>query len=187
MEITQNQIEAILFASGDPIEPERIAVAIGMDVDSTIRRLELLKEQLDEEHRPYQLMTLGGLYQLTTRKEYAGVIRMALESRRNQPLSQAAMEVLAIVAYNQPVTRAFVEQIRGVDSSGVMSSLVEKGLVEEAGRLELPGRPIAYQTTPNFLRCFNLKDLEQLPRVAESREEEPEEEDVMEGQLRFKD
>lgn len=88
-----------------------------------------------------------------------------LSQKRSTPLSQSAMEVLAIIAYNQPVTRAFVEQIRGVDSSSAVNSLVVRDLVEEAGRLELPGRPIAYRTTANFLRCFGLQSLDELPDI----------------------
>ena len=185
---TQNQILAILFASGEPIEAERIALAIGMDVDTTIRLLEALKDRLEGEG-PFLLLELDGRYQLTTQVKYGGVIRAALEIKRNIPLSQAAMEVLAIIAYNQPVTRAFIEQVRGVDSSGVVNSLVEKGLVEEAGRLELPGRPISYGTTVNFLRCFGLSDLKELPQVApdDQSESQPLPEDVLEGQIGFEE
>ncbi|MBQ1183187.1 MAG: SMC-Scp complex subunit ScpB, partial [Clostridia bacterium] len=104
-------------------------------------------------------------YQLCTRKEFAENIRAVLDLRRKAPLSQAALEVLAVIAYNQPVTKAYVEQVRGVDCSGVVSTLVEKGLLEEKGRLELPGRPLLYGTTANFLRCFGLKNLDELPDV----------------------
>ena len=184
----QNQILAILFASGEPIEAERIALAIGVDVDTTLRLLEGLSDRL-EEGTPFLVLCLDGRYQLTTQMKYAPAIRAALEIKRNIPLSQAAMEVLAIIAYNQPVTRAFIEQVRGVDSSGVVNSLVEKGLVEEAGRLELPGRPISYGTTSNFLRCFGLSSLKELPQVAPApaAEEEPAQEDVLEGQIGFEE
>ena len=104
-------------------------------------------------------------------KEYAPQIRTIMDLRRNSPLSQAALEVLAVVAYNQPVTKAFVEQVRGVDCSGVIGSLTLKGLVEEKGRLELPGRPLLYGTTENFLRCFNISSLEELPPLPENDEE----------------
>ena len=126
---------------------------------------------------PLELRRLDASYQLCTRPVYAGEIRRALELRRNTPLSAAALEVLAIIAYNQPVTRGFVEQVRGVDSSSVVTSLVEKGLVEEAGRLELPGRPISYRTTAAFLRCFGLGSLDDLPDVSGADEEPPPEED----------
>lgn len=182
----QNKIEAILFASGEPIEPEKIAEALEQDCDTTIKVLGSLKDKLDRENRPIELLLLDGKYQLSTRTEYAGVIKKALEVRRNMPLSQAALEVLAIIAYNQPVTRSFVEQIRGVDSSGIVSSLVEKGLVDEAGRLELPGRPIAYCTSTNFLRCFGMRTLEELPQVEISElEDEMPSENVLEGQIGF--
>ena len=104
-------------------------------------------------------------------KEYAPQIRTVMDLRRNTPLSQAALEVLAVVAYNQPVTKAFVEQVRGVDCSGVIGSLTAKGLVEEKGRLELPGRPLLYGTTENFLRCFNISSIDELPPLPENDEE----------------
>ena len=107
---------------------------------------------------------------MTTKAPYGEVIKKALEVKRNAPLSQAAMEVLAIVAYNQPVTRSFIEQVRGVDSSSIVVSLTAKGLICEAGRLEIPGRPIAYGTTPAFLRCFGMKDIKALPKLP-NREE----------------
>ena len=106
---------------------------------------------------------LDDAYQLCTRKEYAAYVRTAMDIRRNVPLSQAAMEVLAIVAYNQPVTKAFVEQVRGVDCGAVLQGLLTKNLVEEKGRLELPGRPLLYGTTPTFLRSFSISALGQLP------------------------
>ena len=106
--------------------------------------------------------------------QYAEYVRRILDMRRNTPLSQAGMEVLAIVAYNQPVTKAFVEQVRGVDCSGVLGSLTAKGLIEERGRLELPGRPLLYGTTPNFLRCLNISSLSELPPLEKSRQTENE-------------
>jgi segregation and condensation protein B len=102
---------------------------------------------------------------MTSSKDYAAQVRSALDLRRNQPLSQAALEVLAIIAYNQPVTKAFMEQIRGVDCSGVVATLCEKELIEESGRLDLPGRPIAYKTSLNFMRAFGLSSLEELPAL----------------------
>ena len=105
---------------------------------------------------------------MTSKPEFAPYIKSALETRRQTPLTQAALEVLAIVAYNQPVTKSFVEQVRGVDSSGVVNSLVERDLLEEYGRLDLPGRPIAYKTTENFLRCFGMNDISGLPPIPDS-------------------
>lgn len=168
----ERQLEAILFAAGEPVELERLAGAVGIDLPAARQQVECLAARLTEEGSPLQVLSLAGKYQLATRPEYAGVIRAAVDWKRQQPLSQAAMEVLAVVAYNQPVTRAFVDQVRGVDSTGVLSSLVEKGLVEEAGRLELPGRPIAYRTGDTFLRTFGLHSLEELPAPPEEGEQQ---------------
>ena len=112
-----------------------------------------------------EILTLNGAYQLAVKSDYSEHIRRTLDEKKNTALSNAAMETLAIAAYNQPVTKSFIENIRGVDSSGVVNSLVEKELLEECGRLELPGRPIAYRTTDNFLRCFGLSSLDYLPEV----------------------
>ncbi len=171
----QNQVLAILFACGEPIEPQKISQALGLELHILQRVIITLEEYLEQAGLPLQIIRLEDKCQLTTRGEYAPIIKQALEIRRNAPLSQAALEVLAIVAYNQPVTKAFIEQVRGVDSSGVVGSLAEKGLIEEAGRLELPGRPISYKTTPAFLRVFGISSLEQLPALApQPQEEEPE-------------
>ena len=121
------------------------------------------------------IIKLHNSYQMVSRKEYAEQIRTIMDLRRNTPLSQAALEVLAVVAYNQPVTKAFVEQVRGVDCSGVIGSLTTKGLIEEKGRLELPGRPLLYGTTEHFLRCFNISSPEELPPLPENDEEKAEE------------
>ena len=110
-------------------------------------------------------------------EEYAGPIRTVMDLRRNTPLSAAAMEVLAVIAYNQPVTKAFIEQVRGVDCSGVIGSLTAKDLIEEKGRLELPGRPLIYGTTENFLRCFSISDLSELPEIPSSEAKGEESED----------
>lgn len=177
---------AVLFASGDPVSPERLAPALEIEPAEARALLEQLGRRLAEEKSPLQVLRLGGEYQLSTREEYTPVIRRALAEKRNVPLSQAALEVLAAVAYNQPVTRAYVEQVRGVDSSAVISSLTEKGLLEEAGRLELPGRPIAYRTTAHFLRTFGLSSLDELPVSAGEDETETEPgEDVLDGQVSF--
>ena len=119
-----------------------------------------------------ELLRLENTYQLATKSEFADYIKKTFDMRRRTPLSSAALEVLAVVAYNQPVTKSFIEQVRGVDCSGVVSTLVEKGLVEERGRLELPGKPLLYGTTKNFLRCFSLSDLTELPPLPESHLEE---------------
>ena len=174
---TQSKIFAILFAAGEPLEGARLGEAIGLGEEEVRDYAAGISAWLEDVEFPLELRRLDGSYQLCTRPVYAGEIRRALELRRNTPLSPAALEVLAIIAYNQPVTRGFVEQVRGVDSSSVVTSLVEKGLVEEAGRLELPGRPIAYRTTAAFLRCFSLGSLEELPDVTGEEEAPPEEEE----------
>lgn len=157
--------EAILFAAGEPVEIEKFCAVFSVDTETVENVMDLLSDRLDKQGSAVKLVRLDFSYQLCTRKEYAENIRAVLDLRRKAPLSQAAMEVLAVIAYNQPVTKAYVEQVRGVDCSGVVSTLVEKGLLEEKGRLELPGRPLLYGTTANFLRCFGLKNLEELPEV----------------------
>ncbi|MBQ4165253.1 MAG: SMC-Scp complex subunit ScpB [Oscillospiraceae bacterium] len=158
-------VEAILFACGEPIELEKLAAAAEIEKDTVEKIIDLLNQRYSEQQSALQIMRLGTGFQMMTRAEFAPKIKAALETRRNVPLSQAALEVLAVVAYNQPVTKSFVEQVRGVDSSGVVNSLVERNLLEEYGRLDLPGRPIAYKTTENFLRCFGLSGLESLPAI----------------------
>lgn len=184
----QKELFAILFASGDPVELDRLAQALELDMPTADRLVASVADYLEEDGSPLRLIRLEDHCQLCTREEYAPVVRRAMEIRRNVPLSQAAMECLAIIAYNQPVTRGFVEQVRGVDSSGVVSSLVEKGLIEEAGRMDLPGRPISYRTTALFLRCFGLASLEELPSVAyEEGAQPPEDDPPLEGQMGFDD
>lgn len=156
-------IQAVLFASGDPVESSRLAKLFSVNTSVVHYLIEAINE--DYKKLPFQILELGDSYQMVSRPEHADVIRRALEAKNNAPLSQAAMEVLAIIAYNQPVTRNFIEQVRGIDSSSVVSSLVAKGLVAEAGRLEIPGRPIAYETTPAFLRSFGMKNIEALPKI----------------------
>lgn len=169
----EKTLMAVLFAVGEPISPERIADAMETDAETARGLLARLGESLDERGEPLRLLKLGGQYQLATRERYTPVIRRALAERRNAALTPAALEVLAAVAYNQPVTRAYVEQVRGVDSSGIISALVEKELLEEAGRLDLPGRPIAYRTTAHFLRTFGLSCLEELPVPVPSEPAQP--------------
>ena len=159
--------EAILFAAGEPLEIERIAAALEIENEICEQVLYNLGAKLDEQNSGITLLKLGDKYQLASRNEYAEVIRNALEMRKNTPLSQAAFEVLAVIAYNQPVTKSFVEQVRGVDCSGVIATLCQKNLIEEKGRLDLPGRPLIYGTTADFLRCFSLSSLEELPPLPE--------------------
>ena len=167
-------IEAVLFASGAPVEPSRIAQALEISAEEAERRIAELIDDYNKAQRGITIIKLKNSYQMVSRKEYAPQIRTVMDLRRNTPLSQAALEVLAVVAYNQPVTKAFVEQVRGVDCSGVIGSLTSKDLIEEKGRLELPGRPLLYGTTENFLRCFNISCIEELPPLPESEEDKTE-------------
>ena len=161
-------VEAILFASGSPVEPERIAEATELKPSQAEKLILELMDDYEKQERGITIIKLNKSYQMVSAKKFAPEIRKVMDLRRNTPLSQAALEVLAVVAYNQPVTKAFVEQVRGVDCSGVLGSLTAKGLVEEKGRLELPGRPLLYGTTENFLRCFNLESIENLPPLPEN-------------------
>lgn len=168
----QGAIVAILFASGDPVSVDRIAEVLQLDKPTASKLLQNLADEYNREDTGIHIVRLDDEYQMCTNPAFAEPVREALDMRRNTPLSQAGMEVLAIVAYNQPVTKAFVEQIRGVDCSGVLSSLAAKGLIEERGRLELPGRPLLYGTTANFLRCLNISSLSELPAVEQKQEPE---------------
>ena len=156
-------VEAILFASGEPIELYRLSQASGVDVGALPSMIRLLNERYDDWGSGICIKKLDSCYQMCTREEFAPQIREALETKKNTPLSNAAMEALTIIAYNQPVSKGFVENVRGIDSSSVVNNLVEKGLIEEAGRLDVPGKPIVYRTTPVFLRCFGLSSISELP------------------------
>lgn len=174
-------IEAILFASGTPVEIERIVIALELDTDTVMKCIDELIEFYKAPQKGLKIIKLNKKIQMCTNKEYGAYVRKVMDMKKNTPLSQAAMEVLAVVAYNQPVTKAFVEQIRGVDCSGVMGSLCLKGLIEERGRLELPGRPLLYGTTDHFLRCFSIETLDGLPPLPEkSQNKESEEENEAE-------
>lgn len=156
-------IEAVLFSGGEPVGIAQLSRALSSEPETVEAAAELLADRLDRCGSGIKLIRLDNSYQLATREEYEEYIKTAFDMRRRTPLSQAALEVLAVIAYNQPVTKSFVEQVRGVDCSGVMSTLVEKNLIEERGRLELPGRPLLYGTTKNFLRCFSISSLSELP------------------------
>lgn len=161
-------LEAMLFAAGDPVEPAKLAEVLDIDVENVIKILGHLEAMYVEREGGLRLIRVDGKYQICTREEYSEEVRGLLEIKKNTPLSQAAFEVLAIVAYNKTVTRSFIEQIRGVDCSGPISNLIQKGLIEEKGRLDLPGRPLVYGTTDRFLRCFSLNSLEDLPDLPDN-------------------
>ena len=168
-------IEGILFASGEPVPINRIADVLGLDGKLVSDAADRLADTYVLERRGIRLIRLENSIQLCSAPELAELIRRVLETRKPPQLSQTALEVLAIVAYFQPVTRAFVEKMRGVYSSYTVSSLEEKGLIEPCGKLKVPGRPTVYRTTPDFLRCFGLKSINDLPKLPDSG--------ISEGQL----
>lgn len=168
----ESAIEAILFAAGDTVGVERICMTLEADratVDAVCQRL---ADQYSYERRGIRLLRLESSYQLCSAPEYAGYIHKAMESRKPARLSQPALEVLAIIAYYQPSTRAYVDQIRGVDSSYTVTLLQERGLIEECGRLAVPGRPILYRTAQAFLRSFGLSTVEELPELPNASPED---------------
>ena len=161
-------VEAMLFANGEPVTAEKLAAALGIEQPVVQRLLLNLQDDYSAKNRGLCLLQMEDRWQLATKAKYAECVKKVLDTRRNTPLSAAALETLTIIAYNQPVSRSFIEQVRGVDSSSTVNSLVEKGLVEEAGRLDLPGRPVSFRTTDNFLRVFGLKNLDELPPLHET-------------------
>lgn len=171
----QSAVEAVLFAAGEPVELQKIADVFEIEPELADRILYNLAAELDERGSGICLLKLGDKYQLSSRAEYAEIIRDFLELRKNTPLSGAAFEVLAVIAYNQPVTKSFVEQVRGVDCSGVIATLCQKKLIEERGRLDLPGRPLLYGTTPEFLRVFGISSLDELPPLPVNEQEQADE------------
>lgn len=164
--------EAVLFSGGEPQSIDRFSQVFDITPEKVVKVMEALKKRLNEQKSGLELLRLDNTYQLATKAEYADYIKKMFDIRRRTPLSPAALEVLAVVAYNQPVTKSFIEQVRGVDCSGVVTTLVEKGLIEECGRLELPGKPLLYGTTKNFLRCFGINDLSELPPLPKNENAE---------------
>ena len=163
--------EAVLFAGGEPLSIERLAQVFEIEPEEVTAVMNELEKKLKKNKSGLELVRMENTFQLATKTDYAEYIKKAFDLRRRTPLSPAELEVLAVVAYNQPVTRSFIEQVRGVDCSGVVTTLIEKGLVEERGRLELPGKPLLYGTTKNFLRCFGLNDLTELPPLPKTDNE----------------
>ena len=164
--------EAVLFSGGEPQSIDRFSQVFDIAPEKGVKVMESLEKKLKEQKSGLELLRLDNNYQLATRAEYGDYIKKMFDIRRRTPLSPAALEVLAVVAYNQPVTKSFIEQVRGVDCSGVVTTLVEKGLIEERGRLELPGKPLLYGTTKNFLRCFGINDLSGLPPLPKNENAE---------------
>ncbi|MDE6005618.1 MAG: SMC-Scp complex subunit ScpB [Oscillospiraceae bacterium] len=156
-------IEAILFSVGEPVETSRIAQTLKILERDVLPLMDCLQKRYTETNSALQVLHLENTWQIGTKPEYATVIRTAMEKNRMQPLSNASMEVLTIIAYNQPASKGFIERVRGVNSSSIVNSLVDKGLLEEAGRIDVPGHPIGYKTTNLFLRVFGLRSLKDLP------------------------
>ena len=165
MKEIESAIEGILFASGEPIHVDRICMALELDRPTVEQVLQKLMDYYAYERRGIRLLRIEDSWQLCSAPDYADVIRKAFEIRKPAKLSQPALEVLTIIAYYQPTTRAYVDQIRGVDSSYTMGLLQERKLIEECGRLQVPGRPHLYRTTKQFLRAFHLTSLEDLPEI----------------------
>ncbi len=167
MELKQYKaaIEAMLFAYAHPVSSASLAAVLEIETSVVDGLLNTISDELCAEDRGIALLHLEDKWQLCTKSEYQNYIKQVIDTRKNMPLSQAAMEVLAIIAYNQPVSRSFIEQVRGIDSSHTVHTLLQKSLIEEAGRLDLPGKPVSFRTTDVFLRTFGISSLEQLPSL----------------------
>jgi len=168
----QSALEGILFAAGEPVSVERLCLGLEVDRPTLDAVAQQLMDLYRYDRRGIRLLKLETSYQLCTAPEFAPHIRKTLESRKPARLSQPALEALSIIAYFQPATRAYVDQVRGVDSSYTMGLLLERELIEECGRVAVPGRPIQYRTTKNFLRSFGLSGLEELPELPDSPKED---------------
>ncbi len=179
----QRAIEAILFAAGERVEISRLAMALEVDPDEIEAAADALADTLSFERRGIRVLKLEKGYQMVSSGEMADLITKALETRKPPRLSSSQLEALTIIAYYQPATKAMVEQIRGVDSSYSVGALLNKKLIEEAGRMNVPGRPILYRTTPDFLRTFGLSSLEELPPIEKVSFGEPPAEAADDGQL----
>ncbi len=163
-------LEAVLFASGEPVPVARLSLVFGVPEEDILVTADKLGEYYEKNGRGIRLLRLGGSLQLCSAPEHAKLIARVIEHRAAPKLSPSALEALAVIAYFQPVTRAYVEQVRGVDSSYTVSSLAEKGLIEPAGRLDAPGRPTLYRTTEAFLRVMGISSLEELPTLPDMSE-----------------
>lgn len=165
LEELQRAVEAILFASGERIDIQRFAYVFEVDPDEIERAVDALANIYAYERRGMRILKLEKGYQMVSAGDQAAYVTKALETRKPPKLSSSQLETLTIIAYYQPATKAMVEQIRGVDSAYSVAALMNKKLIEEAGRLNVPGRPIQYKTTPDFLRTFGLSSLEELPPI----------------------
>ena len=159
----KSAVEAILFAAGDSVPIARLSLVIGTDESEIERAVDELAAEYEKKSRGMRILRLDNKVQMCSAPEYAGIISKFMEQRKPPMLSQPALETLAVVAYFQPVTRAYIEQVRGVDSSYTVGALTERGLIEICGRLEAPGRPALFRTTDVFLRTMGISELDQLP------------------------
>ncbi len=173
MEQLKRAIEAVLFAAGERVEASRLAFALDADEADILAAADALANELAFERRGIRILKLDTGYQMVSSGEMADHVTKALETRKPPKLSASQLEALTIIAYYQPATKAMVEQIRGVDSSYSITALMNKKLIEEAGRLNVPGRPIQYKTTPDFLRTFGISSLEELPEIEKVNFGEP--------------
>lgn len=164
-------LEAVLFAEGQPVKTQALAGLLGISEEAAELELAALQQRYQAEDRGLQLMQVESSWILTTKPLYAAQIRQALTLSKQTPISRAAMEALAIIAYKQPISKGYVDSVRGVDSGHLLRTLLEKGLIEEAGRLDIPGRPIIYRTTELFLRSFQLTSLAELPPLPKEYEQ----------------
>lgn len=169
--------EAIIFAGGDGVSPRSLTEILEIDEKRLKYIIETLKEKYNVPSSGVKLVANDENICLVTDEDVADIVKSALSIKKSAPLSAAAMETLAIIAYNQPVSRAFIEQVRGIDSTSSVQTLITKGLVEEAGRLDIPGHPLSYRTTGVFLRSFGLDSLSQLPKIKSDKSRE------IEGQI----
>lgn len=161
----ERAVEAVLFAAGEPVELKRLSQAVGCETGQVRETADRLMDRLSFERRGVRVVRLEDAYQMCSAGEMGDYVARALETRKPPKLSASQLETLTIIAYYQPATKAMVEKIRGVDSSYSVSALLNKKLIEEAGRLNVPGRPVQYKTTPDFLRTFGLSGLEDLPEL----------------------
>lgn len=162
-------IEGILFAAGEPVKSAKLAAVLEIEIEAVDEAVNLLKYEYDTNERGLMIIDIDDGYQICSRPEYYNYIQVILGDQRRQALSNAAMEALAIVAYKQPITRGQIEYIRGVNSDSAVNRLAERGLIEECGRLDAPGRPVLYRTTQGFLRCFGLSTPKDLPELDMSK------------------
>lgn len=178
MELNEIQaaIEAVLFASGEPVSIERLKAVLGIFDIEMEAAISGLSDHYSFERRGIRLVRLENSLQLCSSPEYADIIRLTLETRKQPQLSQPSIEVLSIIAYFQPVTRAYIEQVRGVDCGYTINLLTERGLIESAGKLQAPGRPTLYKTTPAFLRTFGISSLDELPSLPDNDEADDDQE-----------